>query len=71
MSKSKLKELEERIKKLEEQKAAADAQLAAYSDAKNNLPEGDPGIEALKAKAMAEVDKQIALQEQIVAALKA
>lgn len=36
-----------------------------------NLPAGDPSIEELRQKAMVEVDKQIAIQNTIVATLRA
>ena len=64
----KIAELDE---KLAQQKKLADDAIAAQQTAKNSLPAGDPSIEELRQKAMVEVDKQIAIQNQIVATLRA
>ena len=48
-----------------------DDAIVAQQTAKNSLPAGDPSIEELRQKAMAEVDKQIAIQNEIVATLRA
>ena len=65
---TRLKELDE---KLAQQKKLADDAIAAQQTAKNSLPAGDPSIEELRQKAMVEVDKQIAIQNTIVATLRA
>jgi hypothetical protein len=57
--------------KLELQKKLADDAIAVQQTAKNSLPAGDPSLEELRQKAMVEVDKQIAIQNEIVAMLRA
>lgn len=57
--------------KLAQQKKIADDAIAAEQTAKNSLPAGDPSIAELRQKAMAEVDKQIAIQNEILATLRA
>ena len=53
------------------QRKAADAAIAAEETAKSSLPAGDPSIAELHNVAMAEVDKQIAIQNEILATLRA
>ena len=65
---AKIAELDE---KLAQQKKLADDAIAEQQTAKNSLPAGDPSIEELRQKAMVEVDKQIAIQNEIVATLRA
>jgi hypothetical protein len=65
---AKIAELDE---KLAQQKKIADDAIIPWQTAKNSLPAGDPSIEELRQKAMAEVDKQIAIQNQILTTLRA
>lgn len=65
---AKIAELDE---KLAQQKKIADDAIVAEQTAKNSLPAGDPSITELRQKAMAEVDKQIAIQNEILTTLRA
>ena len=69
--KAKSEKIAELDEKLAQQKKLADDAIVAQQTAKNSLPAGDPSIEELRQKAMAEVDKQIAIQNEIVATLRA
>ena len=69
--KAKTDKIAELDEKLAQQKKLADDAIAAQQTAKNSLPAGDPSIEDLRQKAMVEVDKQIAIQNEIVATLRA
>ena len=69
--KAKTDKIAELDEKLAQQKKLADDAIAAQQTAKNSLPAGDPSLEELRQKAMVEVDKQIAIQNEIVATLRA
>jgi hypothetical protein len=69
--KAKLDKIAELDEKLAQQKKLANDAIAAQQTAKNSLPAGDPSLEELRQKAMVEVDKQIAIQNEIVATLRA
>lgn len=68
--KAKADKIAELDEKLAQQKLIANEAIAAQEKAKNSLPAGDPTIAELRQRAIAEVDKQIALQNEIIATLK-
>ena len=60
-----LKKVSELNVKYNEQQKVVDKAMAEFQNARNNLPAGDPKIEELRATVLAEVNKKIAITDEM------